>query len=358
MFDDVSFDFGAGSPRSVIQVHHGINSTRELLDTSAKVWRTFAIWTDAWRDLDAAEDVVMTLVSTQPARAGSGIASLRPGSRDLNHAIETLTAVAEERGGAKGTAADRARFLSLDEAERRALLSRVTVADEAARATDVRAELKRILQPSHEERFVASMADQVEGAWWPLVVTALQTKQPIGIDAIGETVDEARRALSDNALPILRLEDFSDDELPPGDPQNARYIRCLLEIKASARRREQAIEDFGRAFAHRSRWGRRGLLGPLEFERYEGDLLAQWLIASDRMLREVDGETEDERLAAAGHTMWDVLEADVRQPLRPHTTDTFIQRGSLHGLANDERLAWHPNAARGFHEVSDVEDSA
>jgi hypothetical protein len=32
--------------------------------------------------------------------------------------------------------------------------------------------------------------------------------------------------------------------------------------------------------------------------------------------------------------------------LRPETPDGFIQRGSLHQLANDERLAWHPYAAR------------
>jgi len=208
VFDDVAFDFGAGLPRSVFQVHHSLRGDRELLDTSAKTWRTLAIWAGEWSALDATETRVMTLLTTQRARAGSGLEALTAAERNVDRAFATLTAVAGATDGAAGTADDRAAFLELVPAEQRALLENITVADGAIQATDVRARLIELLAPTHERRFIESMADSVEGWWWPRVAAALADGLAIRADDVRVAIDEARRSLSDRALPILRLEDF------------------------------------------------------------------------------------------------------------------------------------------------------
>jgi len=345
VFDDVAFDFDAGHAKSVFQVHHSLLSHRELLDTSAKTWRTLAIWAGEWGALEAGETRVMTLLTTQRARAGSGLEALTVAHRDIDRAFDTLTSVAAAADGAAGTAQDRAAFLTLSAVEQRALLDNVTVADGALQATESRARLMQLLAPTHEQRFIESMADAVEGWWWPRVAAALAGGLAIRADEVRVAIDEARRSLSDRALPILRLEDFLGAEFPALDQQTARFLLCLHAIAASGVRLDQALDDYRRTFAHRSRWARRGLLGPGEYERYEDDLFGQWLIASDRMLRKLPTEADPDALASAGHDLWDVMESDVRQPLRPETGDSFIQRGSLHQLAEDERLAWYPTAA-------------
>jgi hypothetical protein len=345
VFDDVAFDFGAGHPKSVLQVHHSVVSARELLDTSAKVWRTLAIWAGEWDALEATETRVMTLITTQRARAGTGIEALTAAHRNVDYAFTTLAAIAADSDGSSGTADDRAAFLKLTPAEQRALLDNVVVADGAVMGTEVRTRLVELLTPTHERRFIESMADSVEGWWWPRVTAALSDGMPVHADEVRVAVDEARRSHSDRALPILRLEDFQGDEFPALDLETARFLLCLKAIAASGIRLNQALDDYRRAFAHRSRWARRGLLGPGEYERYEDDLFGQWLIASDRMLRKLTEHSEAQALASAGHDLWDAMESEVRQPLRPETGDSFIQRGSLHQLADDERLAWHPTAA-------------
>lgn len=345
VYDDVAFDFGAGPAKRVFQVHHSVLSHRELLDTSAKTWRTLAIWAGEWRALGPGESRVMTLLTTQRTRAGSGLEALTAAHRDVDHAFATLRTIAAT-DDADGTAKDRAAFLALAPAEQRALLDNVEVADGALGATEVRARLVDMLAPTHESRFIESMADSVEGWWWPRVAAALASGQAVRADDVRVAIDEARRSLSERSLPILRLEDFRGDELPPLDPGAARFLGCLQAIAASRVRLDQALDDYRRAFAHRSRWARRGLLGPGEYERYEDDLFGQWLIASDRMLRRLPADADPDALASAGHDLWDSMESDVRQPLRPETGDSFIQRGSLHQLADDERLAWHPTAAR------------
>jgi hypothetical protein len=358
VFDDVAFHFDGGPPRAVIQVHHSLVSDRELIDTSAKLWNTLAIWAGEWEQLEAGESRVMTLLSTQRARPGTGLAALTAGARDDAHALSTLVAVAEDPQGAAGTKADRAAFLALGEVERAALLRNVRVIDGAPSAIGVRAQLEQVLAPSHESRYVASMADGVEGRWWPRVVAALASNGRIRGDEVRSDIDEVRRSLSQTALPILRLEDFSTAELPDANLNTALFLRCLKDIRASATRRAQAVDDYQRAFAHRSRWARRGLLGPGEYERYEDELFAQWVIACDRMLRTLKTDADDEARATAGHDLWDGLEVDVRKPLRVDTPDGFIQRGSLHQLAEDERLAWHPDVAGPIHAAVDAGEAA
>lgn len=346
VFDDVAFDFGAGRPpRSVFQIHHSLVAERELLDTSAKLWKTLAIWAGEWGRLEPGESRVMTLLSTQQARPGTGLAALTEQHRDPEDALTKLLAVANDPAGPAGTAEDRAAFLALPENERREMVGNIRMVDGAPQAVDMHERLRQALAPTHEQRYIASMADAVEGWWWPRVATALTTGGRVHAEDLRAAIDDARRSLSNTALPILRLEDFSAAELPSVDTADARFLRCLQAIAASAVRRSCAVDDYRRAFAHRSRWARRGLLGPSEYDRYEDDLLAHWIIACDRMLRALSEQADATTRARAGHDLWDTMEADVRQPLRPDTTDSFIQRGSLHQLADDERLAWHPDAA-------------
>jgi hypothetical protein len=300
----------------------------------------------------------MTLLSTQHARAGTGLAALTHKNRDPEHALATLVKVAEAPDGANGTATDRAAFLALGEVERCEMLRNVRVIDGAPPAADMHEHLQRLLAPTHEGRYIAAMADAVEGWWWPQVVAALRSGGTVHAADLRAAIDDARRSLSSTTLPILRLEDFIEDELPSLDPADARFLRCLRAISVSAARRRLAVDDYRRAFAHRSRWARRGLLGPSEYERYEEDLLSEWIIACDRMLRALSKDADAKARAAAGHDMWDRMEADVRQPLRPNTTDSFIQRGSLHQLAEDERLAWHPDPAGEIHRALNEGEAA
>ena len=347
IFDDVAIDYGADTPKRVLQVNHSLNSEGELLDTSAKTWRTLAIWSQEWTALEPSQTRVMTLLTTLHARPGSALQALTQSSpRDVDLALTTLTEIAQDADGPAGTAKDRATFLALEPLERRELLQNVTVADGALQAMAMRTRLQELLAPTHEHRFIPAMADSVEGAWWPLAVAALAGRLEVSADILREAIDEARRSLSDHALPILRIEDFEDGELPSFDPVSARFLLCLRAIAASDLRLQHAQQDYQRAFAHRSRGARRGLLGPHEYERYEDELFARWLIAAERMLRSLGEDADADALASGGHELWDTMEVDVSQPLRPETPDGFIQRGSLHQLANDERLAWHPYAAR------------
>jgi hypothetical protein len=360
VFDDVSFRFGDGPAREVIQVHHSVDSQRELIDTSAKLWKTLAIWVKEWRQLEGDESRLMTFLTTQRARSGSGLAALASGSYDLDYALRELVKIAEDTSGAVGTEEARAAFVELGGLEQRRLLRNVRVIDATPQATSNRARLEAALQPAHRSEYIPSMADGVEGRWWPRVVTALAQGGEVHADALRADIDEVRDSLSKTSLPVLRLEDFTADDLPEVNPDGAEFLRCLDAVAVSPARRTMAIDDYRRAFAHRSRWGRRGLLGPNEFGAYEDKLFREWLIASDRMLRTMDEHADAQKRKSIGHDLWDDVEQSVMTPLRRDITEPFVQRGSFHQLAEQQRVAWHPDAAAPLHTAAgaDEEDEA
>jgi C-terminal domain 7 of the ABC-three component (ABC-3C) systems len=341
VYDDVAFHRAAGPPKEVVQVHHSVNSTRDLLDTSHKTWRTLAIWAGEYTALEADEAREMTLLTTQRARAGSALEALTTRARNLDHAMETLVAIAEDPAGAEGTAADRATFDALGSDTQRALLSRITVVDGAPPAVAVRTQVERLLKGSHESRFVPSLADSVEGWWWPRVVRALHDSQPIHAAEMRAVVDEGRRALSNRALPIRALSAFDDDDLPVVEHDSAAFVACLRAIDASDALVGQAVDDFLQASAHRSYWMRRLLIGPEELGRYDGALLTEWDMRCDRTLEALREQSDAAARKKAGRDLYHELQLDVHAPLRPEVPDRFVQRGSFGTPTPYSRSAMH-----------------
>lgn len=342
VFDDVAFDFGDGTAREVLQVKHHQRSVRDLIDTSADLWRTLGIWSDEWAAGAADEGREMTLMTTQPCRAGSAVEALTNRARDDAAALSRLRAIATDPNAARGTKDDRDRFVKLEASEQEALVRHIRVADAQVDAAAIGDELRALLMPTHEERFIDAMRDGVEGWWLRRVVTHLHDGAPISVDELRAVIDDVRRQLSDQSLPVLEDEDFDASEMPELDPARVRFVLQLKLIGASNPRIDQAIVNYRRAFAHRSRWARRGLIGPVELGRYEDRLCEEWEIRRDRMRRRLAADAGDDERRNAGHDLWDEMEVEADIRLRD-VPELFAQRGSLHQLADVERVGWHPD---------------
>jgi hypothetical protein len=342
VFDDVAFDFGDGTAREVLQVKHHQRSLRDLIETSPDLWRTLGIWSDEWAAGGADEGREMTLMTTQPCRAGSAVEALTDRARDDLVALSRLRDIATDPNAAKGTKDDRDRFMKLEASEQEALVRHIRVADAQVNAAAIGDELRALLMPTHEERFIDAMRDAVEGWWLRRVVTHLQDGAAISVEELRAVIDDVRRQLSDQSLPMLEDEDFEASEMPAHDPARVRFVLQLKLIGASNPRIDQAIVNYRRAFAHRSRWARRGLIGPVELRRYEDQLCEEWEIRRDRMRRRLSADAGDDERRNVGHDLWDEMEVDADITLRD-VPALFVQRGSLHQLADVERVGWHPD---------------
>ena len=115
----------------------------------------------------------------------------------------------------------------------------------------------------------------------------------------------------------------------------------ISDSKASKQRIAAAIRDYYRAFEQRSRWLRDDLLLVGELGNYERRLIQEWEVVFEAMRNEVGADAAEAAKEEAARTLLTWAER-VTFPIRMNVTEPFVTRGSLHMLADEPRIGWHP----------------
>jgi hypothetical protein len=146
-----------------------------------------------------------------------------------------------------------------------------------------------------------------------------------------------------DSLPIDDdLLNFNLDDATRTAHAGSVFVRQLELIAAGKQRIAAAIRDYYRAFEQRSRWVRNDLLLRGDVSQYERRLLEEWELVFEAMKDDLgESAAEDAKQKAAR----DVLKWAERVliPIRPRVIEPFVTRGSLHMLADETRLGWHPD---------------
>lgn len=347
-FDDVAFE-GGGQADELIQTKHRA-VPGSLTDASEDLWKTLRIWSEGVRDKEfPLPGTVFTLLTTETAPDGSAAALLRPGAgRDHLKAEGVLKAVAQTSANQKLKDAFEV-FLKLPAKKRDSMLAEVRVHDKAARIDDLGKlllnEVYYAAPPGQREDFLA----RLEGWWFRRVIAHLTTaKQPAirGIELESE-MDRLRDGYAEDNLPIeipLPVPPASPD--PSGDPR--LFVARLRKIGLTPSRIRSAILDFYRAYVHRARWASGTLLRLNELEQYDEKLLGEWERICDDIVAATAGAGDDE-MARLGRELFKRIDNDAGREslfyIRPRCTEPSISRGTLHKLADEGKLAWHPEDA-------------
>lgn len=344
VLDDVAFESTTGDPSTFLQTKHHASRLAALTDSCPDVWKTLRVWIESRRNSAIPSNASLQLVTTGVAPANSAASKLKLSGRDVMGARATLDAIARTSTNDANAAAYRA-YESLNAEERLALLERVFIIDSAPTISDIDAEIRTSIFWAVDRAHQNAFQDRLEGWWFRRVIGQL-TSAPdarIGSVEIESEMADLRDQFRQDSLPIDGdLLDFVLDDGTAAAHQQYRFVRQLQLIDASRRRVASAIRDFYRAYEQRSRWVREDLVVALDISRYEKRLSEEWANVFDAMCDEVgDAATEVERKAAARSVLQWAERATIS--IRPGVTEPFLCRGSLHMIADESRIGWHPN---------------
>jgi hypothetical protein len=253
-----------------------------------------------------------------------------------------LVSVAESATGAT-TQNWRTRFLELASDRRTALVEAVTVADEQPQLADLRNALKSEFAPTVRAEHLDAFVERLTG-WWFERVARMLTGQLSGvaIEDLWNFLQQLRDGFNLDNLPFeYEVPEPTDEE---GDAYAAATFTKQLRIVDVAEDRVAiAIRDYHRAYSNTSKWVREGLLLPGELTGYESRIVDEWRRHFERMRQELGDEATETSMREAGRRLWGTLDTDIRMPtLRPLLHEPTISRGTLHTLADDTRIGWHP----------------
>jgi hypothetical protein len=349
--DDVSFEVG-GQPDAVLQIKHSLNVAANLTDLSAEVWKTLRIWIVGLRSGEIPPGTARFLVATAEAPAGSACAALgiEGMGRDVNEAARRLKHAATSSTNNELKDSFEA-YLALDDAGRNSLLERVYVVPAQLDAAAIEAQLQSELYHvslHHQEKSV----QMLEGWWFARVLHELvHPDGGIPRAEIDARIMEIQESLKPDSLPIddgLDALMVALDQLP--EFANRPFYKQVELVGGSQLRIRNAIVSYLQAFRQRSAWTRNDLLFDTDLKKYDQRLHAEWELQFAQACDELGTAPSEEAMARAGRAILKWAE-DAHLPIRSGVSVPWVCRGSLHMLAEDRQLGWHPEFRARLHAI-------
>jgi hypothetical protein len=349
LHDDVAWEED-GTPSELLQVKHHINTVGRLGDRDGDLWRTVRVWMDAGAPGDPAGPT-LTLVTTATAAAGSACALLRPGdSRNPTEARRLLETAARE-SSAQATGDVRSRFLELPDEDRSVFVDRMYVLDaEPAIGEALEDELRRVLYlvlpKGHEQTFI----DQLWG-WWHRVVVALLRRTHGTVTALDvkARIDELRNSFAGDNLPTLVRREDIDFEVEE-TYANRPFVEQLRWIALTAKLLQKAMIDYYRAYTQSALWVEDNLVALDEVQAFEADLIDEWERQFEFMTMKLPEGADAAAQERAGQELFRLVTENSSIRLRAYD-EPFYTHGTLHGLADDGRVGWHPEFQARLHAL-------
>ena len=342
LLDDVQFE-AHGSAIELVQTKHRLDSQGDLSDTSVDFWRTLNVWMSALDELSGDEAPALTLVTTAMAPAGSAASYLRDDDdRDPARAQSDLERAAASSTN-RTTARWRTRFAQQSPSRRSLLVRAITVADGAVTIDELDEKLKAALYwvlPSMESS--AAFVEHVKGWWLGIAVRLLRRDiRALAATDMLHAIQDIRDQFGPQNLP--RAPDLPDpDEAAMAAFEGRVFVRQLELIAATHEQLGVAIRDYYRAFTQRSRWLRRELLGVDEIDRFEASLVDEWRFVFANLTAELPSDADEARKQRCGQRIFIHAAETAKARIRERYDESFMTRGSLHGLADSQRIGWHP----------------
>lgn len=341
--DDVTFE-SSGQPDELLQTKHHRNAEATLTDASEDLWKTLRVWFDGSAANTIPPGTALHLLTTATAPEGSIASFLRIDGRDIAAALQALEATAQTSKN-KANATAYALFLKTAVPVRKVLIESIVVLDASPIITELddklREEVFWAVERQHHEAFL----ERLEG-WWLRRVIRQLAKVDVGDRILAGEIEaqmsDLREQFKQDSLPIDDdLLNFTLDDATREAHAGSVFVRQLEIIVAGKRRIAAAVRDYYRAFEQRSRWLRNDLLLVGDVSRYENRLLEEWELVFEAAKDDIgaDAAEDAKRQAALDVLKW---AERVLIPIRPSVTEPFVTRGSLHMLADEARLGWHP----------------
>jgi C-terminal domain 7 of the ABC-three component (ABC-3C) systems len=342
--DDVVFETKSGTPDELLQTKHHRSRVAHLYDASPDLWKSLRIWFEGHASNFIPAGTSLHLLTTATAPVGSAAAHLRSNNRNLDAALQALVTTAQASTNKDNANAYKA-FLNMPGTARKAILEMVVVIDAAPSVSDLSQKLQTEIFWAVERQYHEAFLDRLEGWWLRRALkqlVAIAQGDRILAEEIEVQMSDLREQFKHESLPIDDdLLEFTLDEASQLAHTESTFVRQLDLIKASKRRIAAAIRDYYRAFEQRSRWLRNDLLLVGDLDKYERKLIEEWDLVFEAMKDDIGAAAADDVKEKAARDVLKWAEGTTI-PIRPRVTEPFVTRGSLHMLADEQRIGWHP----------------
>ena len=341
--DDVMFERTDGEVMDLLQTKHHRKGIASLTNASPDIWKTLRIWFEGHASGQIPQHTDLYLITTSVASENTAACKLRLVDRDVKTAQKILDATATSSKNMSNKSSYEA-YLNLTPSKRTEILDKVVVIDAAPNISELDNKLYQEIYWAAEKEHHEAFLQRLEGWWLRCMLRQLidTDYNRLSSSDIEKKMFDLSEQFKQDALPIDDdLLDFILDDATKANHQDFTFVSQLQIIKAGKHRIAPAIRDYYRAFEQRSRWIREDLIVNSELYKYEKHLQEEWELIFEAMRDELGDTATNQAKEKAARLVLAWAERTTI-PIRSNVTEPFVSRGSLHMLADNMRIGWHP----------------
>lgn len=346
--DDIGLEAEDGTV-DVLQLKH--HEDGKLGDFSSDLWKTLRIWCKGISDKTFdPKNTKFSIITTQKTDKDTVVYLLTPTGRaersketkiTEEEIIDKLETIINKSKSVTNEAGYK-EFQALSIKDKVNLIKNITIIDNSKNIGDIEKSIEHELRFSCDKKHIKVFVERLEGWWFQKVVDQLTTVDlpPISTQEVRYKIDDLRGQFMVENLPI----DFSDEiEINEAVYEDKVFIEQLKLINAKGSRCMNAIYDYYRASAQRSKWGREDLVSSMEIEKYEEKLEKEWERIYDAFVEEIEDESDEKEKIRIGKGIYKKIELDTKINIREKCVEPYVMRGSYHMLSDELRVGWHPD---------------
>jgi hypothetical protein len=155
-----------------------------------------------------------------------------------------------------------------------------------------------------------------------------------------QKIDELRNSFAGDNLPTLvRREDIDFDV--DQTYASRTFVEQLRWIALTAKLLQKAMIDYYRAYTQSALWVEDNLVALDELQAFEEDLVDEWERQFEFMKMKLPEGADAASHERAGQELFRLVTENSAVRLRAYD-EPFYTHGTIHGLADDGRVGWHP----------------
>ncbi|TOF05470.1 hypothetical protein CGJ29_19960 [Vibrio parahaemolyticus] len=330
--------------------HHTVD--KNLTNKSVDLWKTIGIWSEQILNESVEQDDLVYYLATTAKIPDKSIASLlTTKNRDVEKAIELLNTTAKEINNKKLTDSV-SKFSKLTSEQKGVMCKSIFILGGEDDSDEIVNKIKSRLELTVSSDCIDNLYERLEGWWFNIVILFLLGKtDKIWRNEVVQKVIELSYDYHPDSLPV----DFEELEMKDDERDgflDYQFVKQLELIGVGTERIHNAILDYYRAYAQRSKWVTDDLSIEHDVVKYERKLKDDWSRFRLSIIDELE-DADEKEIKKAGRTIlnWVETQADIR--IRKKVSQRFIMLGSYHILANKKppSLGWHPYFKKKLEEI-------
>lgn len=344
-FDDISFH-KEEDPYLQLQVKYH-SSDGEITNSCTDFWRTIKAWIDNIQvNPNLLQNTFFCIITTNTIAKNSIIEKIQKKTDSIDNIYSNLVSIAKKgisNCDSKSSTYKRYdAFLNMNSEIIKTLIQSIKIQPAFPAPMLINEKIYNKLQLFTSKQTIQIVYDRLLGWWYRRTVECLSSVEPvlISFDELRREICNITSELRDDNLPI----DVTDKEIECIEKSEDVNIltKQLKIINSKQARINNALKNYYKAYAQRSKWLRENLVTPEEIDQYDKRLINEWDFQFSENTNDIDeNSTNNDRINAGNKIFTELMNQD--NPIRKNFTDKTISRGSFNGLANEKTIGWHPD---------------